>query len=111
MKKYKLLIDSPWGKSGKMVNLSEDGCLYYGDVPPGCPGYILGKFTPDRFPQIFEEIKEPSDEEVLAEKILTLQLSYKSDATLLNTGTLFSKVLARYLLSKGFDVSKLREGK
>lgn len=72
------------------------------------------------FPDFFEEIKEPSDEEVLAEWIFEDMMGYQQkcfeptlriqkDGRRLEPDDFLG--LACRLIAKGFDVSKLREGK
>ncbi len=82
--------------------------------------FILGTIDPSTYPHAFEEIKEPSDEEVLAEWIFKDMMGYQQKCfeptlQLQKHGRRLEPDdflgLAHNLIAKGFDVSKLREGK
>jgi len=96
MKKYRLKVNSPWGKKGDIANLNENGVMYYGQNTNVKPYPIISGFTPDNFPEIFEELIEPSDEEWFCEQLKNhiASFGYKS--------------LAISLITNGFDVKKLR---
>ena len=61
------------------------------------------------FPDFFEEVEEPSDEELLAEWIS--ECYSRAQDHQLSTKKELDRYLARQLLGLGFNVSKLREGK
>lgn len=101
MKRYKLKVDSPWGKKGDIANLNENGVMYYGQNTNVKPYPIISGFTPDNFPDIFEEIIEPSDEEWLSEWLLGIVR--RSGLYDIYTN------ISSELIANGFDVKKLRE--
>ena len=67
--------------------------------------FILGTIDPSTYPHAFEEIKEPSDEEVLAGWLCDIAFGgfYSRWEPIITS-------LTKALIAKGFDVSKLREG-
>lgn len=104
MKRYKLLKDIPGSKAGAVIKHT-----------PGI-AWSFGGFLSDDFPDFFEEIKEPSDEEVLAQFLFNNhfkppQNEYRSilwgvlhDA---NKEQYF--LMAKALIEKGFNVDFLRK--
>jgi len=110
MKKYRIKVDSPWGKKNSLIEVKD------------CPGFriisghdILGGFVePDKYPDIFEEVIELSDEQWLAE--------WCHDNWLIKWHNYFYpdykdknkefkhqwERLAKALIHHGFDVKKLR---
>lgn len=97
MKKYRIKVDSPWGKKNSLIEVKD------------CPGFriisghdILGGFVePDKYPDIFEEVIEPSDEVWLAGWLLKVWISPDGDQGAWKT-------LSQALIQHGFDVKKLR---
>lgn len=114
MKKYRLKVDSPWGKKGDIANLNKNGVMYYGQNTNVKPYPIIICFTPDNFPEIFEEVIEPSDEEWLAKWCHDHWLIKWPDYPYVeykNKNIEFKNQwerLANALIQHGFDVKKLR---
>lgn len=93
MKKYRLKVGSPWGKKGKVVKLPNELSILENG--------IVFRRSPDEFPEIFELVIEPSDEEWLAE-----WLSKEEFQELRWFDTRLR--LAKSLIKHGFDIKKLR---
>lgn len=98
MKKYKLLKPLPGYPVGHIFEQDSWGNISF-----------ITSVDAVVFPEFFEEVEEPSDEELLAEWI-SIQYMQAQDIELGGKKAL-DKFLAKKLISKGFDVSKLREGK
>lgn len=109
MKKYRLKVDSPWGKKGRIVTVKdvEGGQVLTADVR----GWWVDV---ELYPDIFEEVIQQSDEAWLAEWCHEHWLirwpgypyvEYK------NKNIEFKNQwerLAKALIQHGFDVKKLR---
>ncbi len=90
-KKYRLLVDSPWGKKGEMFMPFD----YY-DVTR------VSKTGPEDYPQIFEPIVEIDPVDVVAKKIHARV--YGCNCYTWDTWTR----LAKGLIAAGLDVEKLK---
>jgi len=102
MKKYRLKIDSPWGKKGDVKLTDDDGYLYHAvRINDYSPTPCIIKFSPERYEDLFEKVIEPTDEEFLRHWLFKNDISDKEsyDSYL---------VLAKALIQHGFDVKKLR---
>lgn len=95
MKKYKLLKPLPGYPVGYIFEQDSWGNISF-----------ITSVDTVVFPDFFEEIKEPSDEEVLAGWLCDIAFGgfYSRWEPIITS-------LTKALIAKGFDVSKLREGK
>ncbi len=101
MKKYKLLKDVFNQEAGTIFEAEEGECIQIQENM-----VAITFVNPEAHPELFkevEEIKEPSDEEVVYEWLTGLRLKCEIRDPVMN--------IAKELIRKGFDVSKLREGK
>ena len=89
MKKYKLLKPMPGYEVGATLDEKDENCFFY----------VIS--SPWHFPEYFQEIKEPSDEDVLVEWLTKLERETMPSQ--------FRRILAIALIAKGFDVSKLNQ--
>lgn len=102
MKKYRLKVDSPWGKKGSVVNSDDSGAVF-------CPiSFVDGNnypffINPSRYQDIFEEVIEPTDEEIIEKWFIRNfhDISVNSKQ--------WNKV-AKALIQHGFNAKKLRGG-
>lgn len=90
MKKYRAKIDTPWCDKNDIFSSNENG--FY---------RVLGRYiSPESYPDLFEEIEEKSDVEKLADWLHVIAFGC-------DTVMECNIKLAKALLEKGFDVSKL----
>jgi len=98
MKRYKLKVDSPWGKKGDVFEANTGGVLV-----------ILGAlYDPDRYPDLFEEIVL-TDEEFLANWLYQRQAEFVFTGDKTEFVSTYNCFLSNRLIANGFDVKKLRE--
>ena len=100
MKKFKILIDCPWGNKGSLVTVEAISGAHI--LTANVTG---GWVDPELYPGLFQEIEEVSDEEFLARKLFDIQKLGMAQQSIL-----YMK-LARELITNGLDVKKLREQK
>lgn len=99
MKRYKLKVDSPWGKKGDELN---NKVIYlYSFEDDSSTLNAIGTIDPSKYSEIFEEIQEQSDEEWLSEWLLGIVR--RSGLYDIYTN------ISSELIANGFDVKKLRE--
>lgn len=100
MKKFKILIDCPWGKAGDIINDTSDLIGFQVGVD-SCYDW---RFHPSTYHQLFQEIEEVSDEEWLIQWLI---LNFSS----ISTNSHQWRPVAKTFILFGFDVNKLREQK
>jgi len=115
MKRYKLKVDSPWGKKGEIFSWYIEYFIYEQNKQTGSYIKSIKTLHPEDYPDIFEEIQEQSDEEWLAEYIYNNLFPRIEDAPTNPCKwvdiTMFQYKyisLAKSLINNGSDVKKLR---
>jgi len=98
MKKYRLKVDSPWGNKGDIYNESH---VIIANVGGGPPTGIWQTVACNKLSDIFQEVIEQSDEEIVERWLIR---NFHD----ISISTQQWKKVAKALIQHGFDVKKLR---
>lgn len=110
MKQWKLLVDCPWGKEGKIIPYYSFGMITMCDeiaIRAQDTADIL--FRPQDYPSIFQLVPEKTDEDKLERWLYqNAQNCWGDDVAYNNIMQPNLNRIAKALIEKGFDVEKIK---